>query len=314
MRVQTILMRAGLVKWLNRPEYIFQPKRFVRRILEHGVRTQGPEVIELPWNVSIEVDSSDAMGRILSHHGIYEMPVVEALFRLVDPCDIVLDAGANIGYMSAVALAAGARKVISFEPHPMLYARLVRNGERWTSDPRLVGRFDARRQAISFENGNAKLFVPRTSFVENQGLASLETSADQDAGQQLEVATTTLDAVIEDLGCSVDVLKIDIEGHERRAFEGAACSLTGKRIRDIIYEDFVGVESDLSRLLASYEYTIFGLGGSVFGPVLLDRPGREVGVVGSCNLIATLDPGRLKERMSSAGYRCLNRAVTRQRS
>lgn len=306
-------MKTGLVEWLNRPEYVFQPKRFVRRILERRIQTEGPETVELPWGVPMEVDSSEAIGRILSHHGIFEMPVVEALFRLVDSCDLVLDVGANIGYMSAVALAAGARRVISFEPHPMLYGRLVRNKDRWSKDPRFTGRLETHQQAISFENGRAKLFVPGTTFAGNNGLASLERSADRDVCAQVEVATVTLDAVIKELRCSVGVLKIDIEGHESYAFQGATRSLAAEGIRDIIYEDFGGLESDASRLLVGHGYKIFGLRSSVLGPVLQERLENRSREIGYRNLIATVDPERLKARMSGAGYRCFSRAVTRKR-
>ena len=280
-------MAGRIAEWINRPEYIYQPGKFLRRLWEIRSRQEGDEVIELPWKLPMEVDSSETIGRILSHHGIFEMPVVEAIFRLVDPGDFVLDAGANIGYMAAVAAAAGAGKVISFEPHPALFARLSRNLGRWNNDPRFAGRFDARQEAISSEIGNATLFVPKSGFAENQGLASLEAMLDRDAYQEVRVSTTTLDSIIQEVGRSVGVLKLDIEGHELHAFRGAGISLREKKIRDIVYEGFDGADSDASKLLASFGYSIFGLQRSVFGPVLLDTLAGGRRLIGDHNLVAT---------------------------
>lgn len=302
-------MPGRISKWLNRPEYIYQPGKLLRRLRGKGSRQEGDQVINLPWKLPIEVDSSETIGRILSHHGIFEMPVVEAIFRLVDPGDLVLDAGANIGYMAAVAAAAGARKVISFEPHPILFTRLERNVTRWNEDARFAGRFEARKEAVSSEKGSATLFIPKMGFAENQGLASLEAQADQGAHHQVQVSANTVDAVILNSGGSVGVLKIDIEGHEFHAFKGATVSLREKKIRDIIYEGFEGADSEASKLLMGYGYSIYGLQCSIFGPVLSDRLSGGRRHIGDHNLVATLDPSRIRKRMSGMGFKCLSRAA-----
>ncbi len=302
-------MHIGVIEWLNRPEYIYQPNKLIRRVFGQGRVRECEEIIDLPWRLPLEVDSCETIGRIISHHGIFEMPVVEAIFRLVDPSDTLLDAGANIGYMTAVALSAGARKVISFEPHPDLFARLWRNIGRWSQEPRFEGRVDARCEAISSEKGRSILFVPKIGFAENQGIATLETRVDREAYDELQVNTTTLDATVHETGGSVGVLKIDIEDHELQAFKGGSDSLRNRRIRDIIYEGFGGVDSDASMLLASYGYSIFGLQNNAFGPVLLEglKSGRRQ--IRDHNLLATLDPARVRSRMSPKGFRCLSRAA-----
>lgn len=89
------------------------------------------------------------------------MSVVEAIFRLVEPDDIFIDIGANIGYMSSAALAAGAKKILSFEPHPELFQQLERNIALWPeARPEIADRVSARRQAISNREGTAKLRFP----------------------------------------------------------------------------------------------------------------------------------------------------------
>jgi FkbM family methyltransferase len=298
-----------MVRWLNRPEYLYQPGKLVRRVFPGGPVIEGEEIVGLPWKLPLEVDSSETIGRIISHHGIFEMPVVEAMFRLIDPGDLVFDVGANIGYMTAVALSAGAARVIAFEPHPALFSRLERNVARWSRDQRFAGRIDARQEAISSRKGGFSLFVPKRGFAENQGLATLEERPDREAYNEVPITATTLDAVIAEAGASVGVLKIDIEDHESQAFKGGSNSLAGGRIRDIIYEGFSGADSDASRLLINLGYAIFGLQSTVFGPVLVEglRAGKRR--IGDHNLVATLDPGRLRKRMSAKGFRCLSRAA-----
>ncbi len=49
------------------------------------------------------------------------MSVVEAICRLTSPDDVFLDVGANIGFMSSVALAQGAKSVFAFKPNPLIF-------------------------------------------------------------------------------------------------------------------------------------------------------------------------------------------------
>ncbi|MGD1063730.1 MAG: FkbM family methyltransferase [Terracidiphilus sp.] len=300
-------MNAQIGGRFIRPEYIYQPNKLIRRIFGKRLDQGSEEIVELPWKLSMEVDSSEIIGCGISRTGIFEMPVVEAIYRLVDSSDTVLDVGANIGYMTAAALSAGAKKVIAFEPHPVLFARLLRNVERWDHEPRFTGRVNVRNEAIDSGGGRATLFIPKGEFAGNQGIATLETNIYQTGFDKVEVAGTTLDTVIHEHREPIGLLKIDIEGHEFQAFRGGSDSLGNRRIRDIIYEDFRGVDSDASKLLASYGYSIFGLRGSLAGPVL--REGLKGGKLSLSehNLVATLDPDRVRRRMSPRGYKCLSR-------
>ncbi len=299
-------MISATIERFIRPEYIYQPGRLIRRIIGKAPDRRGEAIVELPWEMQIEVDSSEAIGRIISHHGIFELPVVEAIFRLVDHDDTVLDVGANIGYMTAVALAAGAKRVFSFEPHPLLFARLARNVARWNEQPRFAARLNARSEAIDSTAGRSMLFVPKDTFAGNQGIATLEPKTDPSAFDKVEVACTTLDAVVAELRDPIGLLKIDIEGHELHAFKGASQALGSGKIRDIIFESFEETDSDVSRYLAGIGYAIFRLRTSIAGPVLLEGLSAERLPLGDHNLVATLDPNRVRMRMYPRGYRCLS--------
>jgi FkbM family methyltransferase len=301
----------NIIRSLNKPEYLYQPTKTLHRIFGKNQTGSGVRIVVLPWKLPLEVNCGETIGRTISHHGLFELSVVEAIFRLVDPSDIFLDVGANIGYMASVAVSAAAKKVISFEPHPDLFAHLSRNVGLWIeARPEIANRIETRQIAVSSKVGTAILHIPGRDFMGNEGISSLETRAEQDADRQVEVATTTLDRIIEDLGGAVGVLKIDIEGHELHAFEGALESLASHKIRDIIFEDHEGMTSEVSRLLSRFGYSVFGLNKTLFGPMLLEslesvERFRLRSYEGSPNFLATLDPERARLRMASRGYKCL---------
>jgi hypothetical protein len=87
----------------------------------------------LPWGIKIRIFSGEAIGHAIWTTGLYDLSVTEMLWRLIDPGDIAIDVGANIGYMSSVMMqrVGPAGKVLSFEPHPELYQRLADNVKLW---------------------------------------------------------------------------------------------------------------------------------------------------------------------------------------
>jgi FkbM family methyltransferase len=299
---------SNVIKLLNMPEYIYQPGASLRRIFGRHANS-GSKIVQLPWGLRIEVDLGEAHGRTLSHHGMFEISVVEAIFRLTDPSDIFLDVGANIGFMSAAAIAANAREVYSFEPHPVLFDRLSRNIAMWEeARPAIAGRVRCKQVAISESLGHTTLYIP-SGFNTNKGISSLEAGAGQVPGLTLDVCTTTLDEIIGER--SIGVLKIDIEGHELKAFSASRKTLDAGRVRDIIFEDFEGMTSRLARLLSGAGYTLFGLNKTVFGPALLDTEDKVRRFRSfsneSLNFLATLDPDRARSRMMKRGFRCLDK-------
>jgi hypothetical protein len=70
------------------------------------------------------------------------------------------------------------------------------------------------------------------------GLSTLSDSdPDRTADEVIEVKTITLDEHCESYGISrVDLLKIDIEGHELFAIRGARRMLANKKVRAILFE------------------------------------------------------------------------------
>lgn len=267
-------------------------------------------IASLPWGISIEVDPLETIGRSLTHHGVFELAVVEAMFRLIDPGELVLDIGANIGFMSAAAASSRDRvEVIAFEPHPELFKRLLRNRDRWVAErPELKNRIRLVEAAVSESSGTATLHVP-DGFSGNQGVASLVAANVENATMALTVATTTIDEIVRQEGRDVGLLKIDIEGHELAAFRGAAHALSQGKIRNIIFEDHGGITSSAARFLASHGYDLFFLSKLPWRPVMCE-PGFAAWAASisfdAPNLLATREPRLATERMKGLGYRCLS--------
>ena len=300
---------TSLARLLNKPEYMYQPGAMLRRAFVPR-SAGGYKIVRLPWGLNLEVNLDEAIGRTISHHGLFEMSVVEAIFRLTDPIDTFLDVGANIGFMSAVAISAGAKTVISFEPHPLLFERLSRNVSMWIeANANVADRVYLRQIAISQKEGTACLKIPEHEFMTNQGVSSLEVNTEKKGYVEVQVPTITLDQVIDRCSERVGVLKIDIEGHEIKAFGAGRKSLEARRVRDVIFEDHAGMNSDVSRLLNAYGYKIFGLNKTLLGPVLLENQDAvdhfRARSDEALNFLATLDPARARARMSGRGYMCL---------
>jgi hypothetical protein len=102
----------------------------------------------------------------------------------------------------------------------------------------------------------------------------------------------------------IHLLKVDVEGFERKVFDGAASLLKSGRIRDILFEDITKGGSGVVELLRDYGYTIFGLSKRVLGPELVS--GGDVASE-SDNYLATIEPERAEEKLHARGWRVLRR-------
>jgi FkbM family methyltransferase len=149
--------------------------------------------------------------------GIYEMPLVSLLWKMIQPGTTYLDVGANIGLLSVPILKSFSDcKVISFEPSPNALPYLQRTHaaspwkDRWT----VVG------AAAGTEVREVAFCVSEASNGAFDGLIS--TGRVPSAGT-VSVPMTTVDRVWSDHGCpKVSVMKIDVEGFEIDVLRGAA--------------------------------------------------------------------------------------------
>ncbi|MEH1843481.1 MAG: hypothetical protein V7L25_00300 [Nostoc sp.] len=119
---------SGILK----PEYFYQPKVACQRLLPFR-RVSTADFVEhkLPWGMNIRVRPLEEHGRILATLGVIDLAVTEALWRLTEPGELVVDVGANIGYMTAVLAARVCSQtggcIWAFEAHPEIFTELKYN-------------------------------------------------------------------------------------------------------------------------------------------------------------------------------------------
>lgn len=133
----------------------------------------------------------------------------------------LLDIGAYTGVFTLVAATVNKTvRVIAFEPNPVRYPTLVRNlkrnaiTDRCTPLPVAIGRADRR----------ARLFVPS----QDDSMATLDLSVSAIAGASFEVDVASPESVVP-AELIVDLIKIDVEGHEDEVLTALAPRLMRDR-------------------------------------------------------------------------------------
>jgi FkbM family methyltransferase len=280
------------VRRLSKPQYIFRPSQLLRRVIQRGDSAE--IVVRTPWGTRMLVAREDTIGAGIARMGVHELAVSEAMWRLAGGDRLALDVGANIGYFTGL-LACRAEEVIALEPNPRLHRFISSNIERWGETGSRV-RLDPRAASDTAEP--ALLHLP-PEYASNYGVATLEAA---EGTTTYEVEGVRLDDVI--AAREVGVMKIDVEGHELTALEGAEKSLRGELIRDIFFEEHRPLPSPVSELLAGAGFTILTIGESLLGPTLL-APGEEQRGWEAPTYLATRDETRTRRLLAPRGWRCL---------
>ncbi len=171
---------------------------------------------------------SDDLYHVLPSH---EKAVFDRIRLLLKPGDVFVDAGANIGFYTVVAsrLVGPSGRVIAIEMMPDTAAIL-----RTTVRINELDNVTIVENALSDKPGQAV----RAAVAEGHyGQASISEDVRKAGKYEVEVKTTTLDAVLADTA-RIKLVKMDLEGAEIQALRGAAAAI--ERIENIIFEDWVG--------------------------------------------------------------------------
>jgi FkbM family methyltransferase len=287
-------------RFVNRPYYWYRPSQLALRLRAHPSEDGSPQLLRAAWGSKLYC-WPDPLGMAVARTGIYDLTVAETLARLADPGETAVDAGANVGFMTnLLAHAVGAQgRVLSFEPHPLIFETLARNVERWRTleDLDVV---EVRQAAVSASRGTLPLGVDPETFAQNKGTASLERA---DATHTTEVATVRLD---EELSGPIGVVKLDVEMHELAALQGAEALLSKKLIRDIVFEEHEQPPTAVTAVLEARGYTVLGVRQGLTGPIL-SAPGEaySMRLWDPPAMLATIDPQRARARLAPRGYRTL---------
>jgi FkbM family methyltransferase len=184
----------------------------------------------------VRVDLRTRTERLAYWTGLYDDWLIRSAARYLcsRPGAVALDVGANIGFwtLGLVAASGGNCHIHAFEPVPCNYRRLEENlslntnlwGARATAHP------------FGLSDGDTQVEVSLREDFEagaDTGNAAVVIDHSDRRFRCLWVQMRKLDSLVGELGLGrLDLIKLDIEGHEDRAFAGAAETIA--RFRPLI--------------------------------------------------------------------------------
>lgn len=145
---------------------------------------------------------NDTIAKEISIHGIYEKDEIDILSKFIKKNKVIIDIGANIGNHS-IAFSKFSKKVYAFEAHPRTFEILKFN----CSNFKKIKLFNI---GISDKKGILFFKKKKTSNIGGYSLSKLGT---------VKSKIQKLDSLIK-LKKEIELIKIDIEGHEYQALIG----------------------------------------------------------------------------------------------
>jgi FkbM family methyltransferase len=195
-----------------------RPRLLQRKLTWRLRRLVAPRAGVRTWavggGVRFRADLGEDPAIRMMYCGAYDLELVQLLHDVLREGDTVIDIGASIGYISAVALGrVGIRGTVhSFEPDPVAADALEALAAANPSHALVVNRI-----ALSDGSGTAVLSVASG----NIGWKTLVPGFMPDAVRTVTVPLTTFDAYAEARGLrDVRLIKIDTEGYEYHVLRG----------------------------------------------------------------------------------------------
>ena len=165
----------------------------------------------------ITCDLRDAVQAAVFYRGVYEDAVTHLLQAELRPGDVFVDIGANIGYFTLLASrrVGPAGRVHAFEPSPALAARLALD----VAENPFATNVTVHHAAVADRSGEAVLVSPAdVPSPAGEQYLTLPGTAGADDRTGPIVRMVTVDEAVPDL--VADVVKVDVEGAERRVLHG----------------------------------------------------------------------------------------------
>ncbi len=244
MKINTRSEEKRFVRRLRLIRMILGLSRFVRgkpitRLIDwlcyFGSGKENPLQIVAPYHgqLLMHLDVQSWVERKILCKGYYEPWVSDFIARSLKPGQVAIDIGANIGCHTLVMASAVGQggMVLAFEPNPRILLRLQANLR--------LNRFDhvkALSTALGDKPGNASIFIP-SELDHNQGVASMHKANLGGACQEIPIEVRLLDDVVRELNLQrVDLIKMDVEGHEWQVLLGAKQTLL--RFKPVLLFEF----------------------------------------------------------------------------
>ena len=194
-----------------------------------------------PWRLAklahggfeMECDLREMLQRQFYFFGTYflEDELLRCWTQAAQGSHTVFDVGANAGIYSLAALAANPNAVVhAFEPTPEIAASLCATAQR-----NGLYRLHVHELAVFRADADAVLTRFRGETGDNEGMNYIRTGVGDATLER--VRTARLDTFCAEHGISrLDLVKIDIQGHEPAALEGAGRMLAEGRIGTVFME------------------------------------------------------------------------------
>jgi FkbM family methyltransferase len=178
----------------------------------------------LRWHLDLRDDAHRLM-----YLDLYETELRHRVLELLPPGGTFVDAGANVGFWSVPAArrAGPGGRVIAFEPNPWAAKLLRRNVEANAADSASV---EVRQSAVGDKPGSLRLYAADLEEYASQ------VTAHPAGSEALSSVTVTVVALADETEGAIDVLKIDVEGHEGAVLDGAAGLLESGAVRTVVIE------------------------------------------------------------------------------
>jgi FkbM family methyltransferase len=228
-------------------------------------------LIDLAYGGMLVVPSDDySLMPSLVTWGAIEPPLTKFFTTAVLPGHTVVDIGANVGYFTVLAAkrVGPTGRVVAFEANPATCALLRDNlSLNWLTDHDVT----IRNEAAHSENASIKFHASARFVGDSSTQERPEHEHRIDEITTIEVPAVRLDDALAAIP-AIDLLKIDIEGGEYRAFLGMMGLIRERRIRRIVFEwNAVMLGEDRGRFVDVLRQIRDEHGGVFHG---LDRDGR----------------------------------------
>jgi FkbM family methyltransferase len=184
--------------------------------------------------------------------GDYEMPLQRAFCQYLMPGMTFYDVGANAGFFTllAASIVGKTGTVVAFEPHPVTSADMQKQ-----LSANALSNVTVIESAIWDSIGTAQLRDDTIPV-----MASMVGAAQ--SKRTIAIKTTTIDEVTK-THSAPDVIKIDIEGAEIEALNGARGLLSSKKPVLLVELHSPQIAAAYTKLMTEFGYETFSLDGKI---------------------------------------------------
>lgn len=162
----------------------------------------------------------------------YEVASVREWIMRSKKANIVFDIGSHTGLFSLLACRSNQQiqQVVAFEPTARASSRILEN----LIVNSLVGRVKVETQAVSNSAGEVEFMIYVDEYQIGTGSSFVGTGKNYEVRRRERANTVTIDDYIKGSGLVPDLLKIDVEGAEEMALEGARDLIAMKKATFLI--------------------------------------------------------------------------------